>query len=1033
MQKPSFSRTPLSASIALALGAGALSPAAALAQGADDEVIEEIITTGIRKSQMDAVNLKRDSESIVDGISATDLGKLPDVTVADSLQRIPGIQIQRNAGEGSTVNIRGLPQIRTLLNGEQFLTAGNIGRAQPELTDIPSQLVNGLDVYKSTNLKNKRSGLTGTIDIKTWRPLDFDEGFTTQIAAEYANGEETSEGDTNINGLINWNNGTVGVMVSAVTSEANLGNNFAGPGGGILPSNDWGGYGGDGTAEWVAPHGFEAFNRVVERERDGINAAFQADFGDGFTFTAETFYTEMTEHDRKVGLNISNRWSTLNWLTPVDPTPTGTFRNNWSGGEWLASDEYDVDALWVNSFTVNRTRTSESTHVNLELEYEADNWSVRGRFIDDSADLLSMNGQSQGDLSNWDGTQTYKPPGWQGQYPFYPASICAQYDPSRVNAAGDNGGCFIEPNPQGYGEDPQLGVDFSGGNMAWTGFDTPIDGGLGAGASLADYMANVGSYAIGAFSSEGNQENKAENQIFSLDGSYFFDDPVGGFITEVHGGVRTSTRDAEIRNFHLFSNFYPGAPIFGSADGSYVGISSVADGCGAQWKAIDVVMENSQCLAGETITGFPNPNGDFGDDWYYTVNRPTAIDEHNNVIFVSDYGSNTTGIPGVWAADPHDYDDVAAFHTRVFGGATRVFIPGNSYDVSLDEISYFVDANIQFGDYVTGTLGFRYIDTDISVRQNLTSGEQLAYGDTQIDTGDFLSGNSYTDFLPALNLNYRPTDNWTARFSYSKNMIAHDLGTYGGGVQVFTAACTDPSIVGGRCVTSANGGGNPFLDPWRTDNYDLSVEYYIGDASLFSAALFYVDIESFTSGGSTTGEFPDSDGVIRREVPVSTVILGKGGSIEGLEAGAKIALSDFTDTNFLRDLGLDVNYTYAPSDSNGLDPAGNALPFSDNSEDQYNIVGWYQNEKWQARLAYNWRSERYTGDQGGIPGYQDSIGYLDAQVTYDATDNVSVYLNGSNITGEQEEYFLDWGTGPTQYWQQNEFEARYTLGVRARF
>jgi len=1039
MQKPSFSKTPLSASIALALGAGALSPTGALAQGAD-EVIEEIITTGIRKSQMDAVNIKRDSESIVDGISATDLGKLPDVTVADSLQRIPGVQIQRNAGEGSTVNIRGLPQIRTLLNGEQFLTAGNIGRAQPELTDIPSQLVNGLDVFKSTNLQNKRSGLTGTIDIKTWRPLDFDEGFTTQIAAEYANGETTSEGDTNINGLINWSNGSVGVMVSAVTSEANLGNNFAGPGGGIIPSNDWGGYGGGGTAEWVAPHGFEAFNRVVERERDGVNAAFQADFGDGFTFTAETFYTEMTEHDRKVGLNISNRWSTLNWLSPVDPVNTGTFRNNWSGGEWLATDEYDVDALWINSFTVNRTRTSESTHVNLELEYDADNWSARVRYIEDHADLLSMNGQSQGDLSNWDGTQTYKPPGWQGGYPFYPASVCAQYDPSRVTVVGDNGGCYIEPNPQGYGEDPQLNVDFSGGMMAWSGFNSPIDGGLGAGATLADYMANVGSYAIGAFSSEGNNENAADNKIFSLDGEYFFDDPVGGFITEVSGGVRMSEREGYIRNFHLFSNFYPGAPIV-SSNAGYPGISDPVDGCGAQWKAIDVVMENSQCLAGENIAGATHPffggpdNSDpaLVDFWPYTVNRPTGIDEHNNVIFVSDFGSNTSGIPGVWAADPRDYDDVASFHTRVFGGAERVGIPGTSYDVTLEELSYFVDTSFQLGDYVTGTLGFRYIDTEITVRQNLTTGEQLAYGDTQIDSGDFYTDNDYTDFLPALNLNYRPTDDWTVRFSYSKNMIAHDLGTYGGGVTVFTAACTDPSIVGGRCVTGADGGGNPFLDPWRTDNYDLSAEYYIGDASMFSVGLFYVDIESFTSGGSTTGSFPDSDGVIRREVPVTTTILGEGGSIEGVELATKIAFSDFTDTSFVRDLGLDVNYTYAPSDSNDLDPAGNSKPFPDNSEDQYNIVGWYQNEKWQARLAYNWRSERFTGDQGGIPGYQDSIGYLDAQVTYDATDNVSIYLNGSNVTGEHEEYYLDWGTGTTQYWQQNEFEARYTLGVRARF
>jgi TonB-dependent receptor len=1018
MEKPTFNRNPLAVGVALAIGASTMSPA--LAQDSGDDVIEEITVTGIRKSQMDAVNMKRDSESIVDGIAATDLGKLPDVTVADSLQRIPGIQIQRNAGEGATVNIRGLPQVRTLLNGEQFLTAGNIGTAQPNLTDIPSQLINGVNVYKSTNLKNKRSGLTGTIDLRTWRPLDFDEGFTTQIAAEYANGQDTSEGDTNINGLINWNNGTVGFMVSAVTSEANLGNNFAGPGGSILPSNDWGEIGGGGTAEWIAPHGFESHNRVVERQRDGINAAFQAEFGDGFTLTAETFYTEMEEYDRKVGINISNRWTTLNWLTPTEFTDTGTIRNNWSGGNWISSQQYDVDALWINSFTVNRTATSDSLHNNLELKYDAENWSVRGRYIKDSADRLSTNGQSQGDLSNWKGTQRFALPA--GGVPFYPTEICAMYDPSRVTVAGDEGGCFIDPNPLGYGEDPQLHVDFSNGITEWSGFDTPISGGLGDGATLADYMANVDSYAIGAFSSEGNNENAADNEIFSLDGSYFFDAPVGGFLTEVTGGVRSSKREGYIRNFHLFSNFYPGS----TATDGMGGLPAGANGCAAQWKAIDVAMNwPNECQAGEFVNGAFQP---------YTVNRPTRVDEFNNVVFVSDYGSNTVGLPGVWAADPRDYDDVAAFHTRVFGAANRVSIPATSYDVTLDEISYFVDTSFAFEDLnLSGTLGFRYIDTEISTRQNTVEPTPLPYGDTQRDTGDLFTKNDYTDFLPALNLNYRPTDEWTVRFSYSENMIAHDLGTYGGGLQITTVACEDQTIVGGRCVSGANLLGNPLLDPWRTTNYDLSAEYYYGDESMFSFGVFYVDIESFTTTTSRDAQYPDSDGVIRRTVQETYTELGQGGSIEGIETGAKLAFADFTTSDFWADFGLDANYTYAPSDANDTDPSGAAKPFQDNSEHQYNLVGWFQNENWEARVAWNWRSERYTGDQAGVPGYQDSIGYLDAQATYHINDDVSVYVNGSNMTGESEEYYLDWGAGPVQYWQQNEFEARYTIGVRARF
>lgn len=1010
MQNPRFRKTPLSAGIAVALGAMTISPA--LAQDATEEVMEEIVTTGIRKSQMDAVNLKRDSKGIMDGIAATDLGKLPDVTVADSLQRIPGIQIQRSAGEGAFVNIRGLPQVRTLLNGEQFLTAGNIGSAQPNLTDIPSQLINGIDVYKSTNLRNKRSGLTGTIDLKTWRPLDMDEGFTSSVAAELANGEDTNEGDFNINGLINWNNGTVGVMVSAVTSESNLGNNFSGPGGGSFGSQDWGtnftGPGLDDT--WIVPHGFEAFNRVFERERDGINAAFQAEFGDGFTLTAETFYTEMTEHDRKVGINVSNRWVGLDYLTPNSFSATGVpGAQDWTGSNWISVDEYGVDAWWINSFTVNRTATSEAQHNNLELEYNADNWSVRARFIQDDAERLSMNGQSQGDLSNWSGTQFYGLP--SGGSPFYPANVCANYDPSRVTVVGDDGGCLIEANPLGYGEDPQLTYNTSGGHPVWGGFDTPIAGGLGAGATLRDYMANEGSYAIGAFSSEGNNENKAENEIFSLDGSYYFDEPAGGFITEVSGGVRSSTRDAYIRNFHLFSDFYAGN---GATD---------PGGCAAQWKAIDVLMNQAPCTAGELVGGVFQP---------YTVNPPTAIDDFNNIIFVDNYGGQTVGLPGVWAADPRDYDDVVAFHTRVFGGANRTPVPGTSYDVNLDEISYFVDASFELGDTVSGTLGLRYIDTEITARQNEVDPNPLPYGDTQRDAGDIYSTNSYTDTLPALNLAYKPTDEWVFRLSYSENMMAHDLGTYGGGLQVFTSACTDPTIVGGRCVTGANGGGNPFILPWRTDNIDLSAEYYLGDASMFALGLFRVDIESFTSGGTRKGSFPDSDGVIRREVDVTTTILGEGGKIEGVELASKIAFSDFTG-GFLRDFGLDVNYTYAPSDSNDVDAVGNALPFTDNSENQFNMVAWFQNDSWEARLAFNHRSERYTGRQGGVPAYQDAAAYLDAQVQYHINDDISVYLNGSNITGEIEDYYYDFGAGPTQYWQQNEFEARYTIGVRGRF
>src|SRR5690554_4301840 len=105
---------------AVAFGSTGLIAQVAHAQD-DSGMIEEVVVTGIRSSLTRSVDVKRNAASVVDAISAEDIGKLPDTTIADSLQRVPGIQIRRSAGEGSTVNVRGMPQVSTLLNGEQFL------------------------------------------------------------------------------------------------------------------------------------------------------------------------------------------------------------------------------------------------------------------------------------------------------------------------------------------------------------------------------------------------------------------------------------------------------------------------------------------------------------------------------------------------------------------------------------------------------------------------------------------------------------------------------------------------------------------------------------------------------------------------------------------------------------------------------------------------------------------------------------------------------------------------------------------------
>src|SRR5690606_23577303 len=109
-------------------------------------LLEEIVVRGVRASQAQAIDIKRNSDRIVDSIVAEDIGRLPDTTITDSLQRVTGVQITREANEGTSLNIRGMPQVLTTLNGEQFLSPMAITGVQPNYSDIPAGLISGVDV-----------------------------------------------------------------------------------------------------------------------------------------------------------------------------------------------------------------------------------------------------------------------------------------------------------------------------------------------------------------------------------------------------------------------------------------------------------------------------------------------------------------------------------------------------------------------------------------------------------------------------------------------------------------------------------------------------------------------------------------------------------------------------------------------------------------------------------------------------------------------------------------------------------------------
>jgi iron complex outermembrane receptor protein len=159
----------------------------------DPAQLDEIVVTGIRAGIESAIEVKRESTSIVDVVSAEDLGKLPDISIADSISRLPGLASQRVAGRSSTVSIRGLAGDygTTLLNGREQVSVGD--NRTVEFDQFPSELINQVVVYKTPDAALVGQGLSGTVDLRTVRPLSF----LDRTVSVNVRGEKNSLGELN--------------------------------------------------------------------------------------------------------------------------------------------------------------------------------------------------------------------------------------------------------------------------------------------------------------------------------------------------------------------------------------------------------------------------------------------------------------------------------------------------------------------------------------------------------------------------------------------------------------------------------------------------------------------------------------------------------------------------------------------------------------------------------------------------------------------------------------------------------------------
>jgi iron complex outermembrane receptor protein len=980
----------------------------------DEKDVEVIQITGIRGSTVASINAKRFASSQVDGIAAEDIGKLPDITIADSLQRISGVQIERTAGEGGPVAIRGLPQVDTTMNGEVFLSATTIDSSGADYGDLPSQLFSGVDVYKSSEAKYTAAGISGSIDLKTRRPFDLEEGLTFSGGAEVTQGSISKESDPTLNGLINYNADKWGVLFAVVNTEVNLATDYNGyfdtsENGGIGAANNshtWGAGPETGDIRHVVPQGFAAFNKQEERKRNAFQLSAQADLGEGFTLTADYFHTDQERFNNRRGFSQNNRWYSFNdYAFPTADGFTGDTFTDADGAQWGAVNAFDMRSWRMQSFTQVNINEEKSKNLNLQLDYD-NGGALTGqvRMTRARATASMRHGYGEGDMLSIDQGTLVTGPGQFSQ-----GENCTNGE----TIVGTNGGCFATFAPGAIQDEFMLSYDASGAHPVFSGFDQMVDGGKGS-RSVADYMSDLDSYHIGAFSSEGNTDDRGEVNTFSTRWNYALED--NDFITSIDFGIRNSERLVDHDQFTYTSEF--------------------GDGCDiAQWKAVDQYINTAGCegnpAAGEYLTEdvvFDGADIAAGTWMPYTLLPPTRLDEHTTVSLQTNFGS-VKGIPGIWSIDPENFRDPRQWHLDTFGNVARTENGGATYDVQLNEVSAFVQGNFEYSIF-SGNFGVKMIETDLYVKQN-TVGANLPHSGLGPDTGDTVTERSYTDYLPSLNIAAKATEDVILRVAYSKNMQALNLSAWGGGKTVGMSIDGDCNCLR---VNSGNLSGNPGLNPWRSDNLSISAEWYIGQATMAYVSTYKIDIESFTQSGTIMIDEPDPDGIRRGPWPFTTQVQGEGGDVSGFELGAKLAFSDITNMNLLANLGVDVNYTYSDSSQEAKDVKGDDLPFVGMSKDVYNFVMWYEKDEFSVRLAWNSRSPRLI-TQGGaaIAGqslYQDDYSQVDFSANYTVNENVSVYINGSNITEEIQQTYLEF---PDQKAFQNEYEARWTMGARVSF
>jgi len=1004
----------------------------------DADTVEEVVVTGYRASLASAQSIKRNAATIVDAVTSADIGALPDRSVVESLQRIPGVSISKFEGgndpahfsaEGTTIQIRGLSQVATLVNGRDTFTAG-FGRTI-NLADFPSELLRSIEVYKQPTADMIEGGLGGTVNLNTLRPLDrrgFHAAF--DLEANYSDFRKkwTPVGSILLSNTWETNLGTFGVLADysyselKVRSDAMQVTNFQTRDGQTVNGVARNRLPGKSVA--YAPIGASFRTQDTDRKRNGAALAVQWESPDKtMQLTGQFLRTQATrswtEHtfETESGLSEYNTYP-LGCAPDVGGAPVCS--------PGFADYQYGADNVFEKGY----------------ITYPGTGWRTA---TSGQANSPTPTGGMQMNLSRRDRYERAVTNDYAVNYRWTPTP--------RLTV--DIDGQYVRSSTRDF--------DFTSYTDTFADEELDLTGGLPravmhkpnvnaspnariAGQTDAQYFADPANYFWRA-AMDHLDESRGHEWAFRGDVTYDLEDEIP-FLDKIRVGVRRSDREQEVR-YTSYNWGYVSEIWNGSGDAVYL---NQAGQSGAE------LFKFGDFFQGKT----PGPQG-----WYYAGQQldgyKQASQFFQNIQQV--WINNNGGFGGGWTPLAQRAGVVAG--TSYLPG--EIDTSGEKTTAAYVMLDFGSKEPVLNGMSIRGNVGLRYVDTRDSAVGSIQypSAAALAggygticnpagalpaicsrgqpYFNNLVTFSNAASTpstvvNTYEHWLPSFNLIVGVTDDFQLRFSAAEQIQRPDFGFLRNYVSLAAGTGELP-------VTAA--AGNPYLKPAVSKQFDIGAEWYFSQVGSLTVNAFHKNVHDFFYQSQVNRDFTNN-GVTETAYLTAPANYDGVGKIKGVEVGYQQTF-DFLPAPFD---GLGASATYAYVKSKGLPnsmlsnvsdaPAASpstgrgTLPFEGLSKHNVNLTGFYEKGPISARIAYNYRSKflETAVDQlyPYFPVYQKGTAQLDASLFYSLNKQLKLGVQGVNLTNtktQTRQQFTSSGLiGPASYFIT---DRRFALILRGSF